>query len=185
MRFTRMSEWVGTVEPTFSDASVRPSPALDLWSVTPGDGRRFGSWPSRDGRPETSLGHFEHPTRGGDPTPTTYRGSARMPARADTARSPAGVHLGGETHHDPTTTHAPCLRHGTHRGGDPDGGSGHRRERRRRGPTSHLFVRLARRDLADQAAHPMRRAPLECPGKPGPRGRGRAMRVRSPTAGLQ
>jgi hypothetical protein len=103
-------------------------------------------------------------TRGGDPAPTTYREPAQharlSPART---RSPARSIAGVKTTHDQTTNDAPCVRRGARErlapGAAPAGGGPRGADR----PPPYLRSRLARGDVARQAAHQVRRSSLEQP----------------------
>src|SRR3989304_1166348 len=72
----RMSEGVGRVGATQTDVRSDPPPPRSASSSTPRAGRRAfgaGSWDRTDGGVEVT---YRSPTRGGDPPPTTYRGTA-------------------------------------------------------------------------------------------------------------
>ncbi len=122
--------------------TLRPTlpPAQSLCSATPGGGRRLRAGWSRDGcvrrRPIGRRSH-RHEEVIRHPRPTAGRSARPIERRRGPGRQPAST-AGVETNMIRRRPIAPCPRHGAHRGGDPDGGPRHRRERRRRGPQPRL-----------------------------------------------
>ena len=180
-----MSEGAGTVVRTQTDVRVRPSPLPPRRASTCHGWLTRGVGEAGTRRPAVSIGHtvFELEEVIQHPRPTASLLGTPARAGADPVTNP--VHRGGDNTHDQTSHDAPRTRRGARErlaGGAGLHGRGTRGADRPRPP---LSLRLASGDLADQAAHPMRRPQVGQPRNAEAGHLGSALRVQAQPARLQ